>query len=68
MFISLIIIFLLPIKNKIYYYDVYYKDEEQQAKYDLLKGFGVEVITVDLKDNDWETATESLLKRMKAKI
>lgn len=58
----------LPIKNKIYYYDVYYKDEEQQAKYDLLKGFGVEVITVDLKDNDWETATESLLKRMKAKI
>lgn len=58
----------LPIKNKIYYYDVSYKQEEQQAKYDLLKGFGVEVIAVDLKGDDWKTATERLLKRMKDKI
>lgn len=39
-----------------------------QSKHDLLVGFGVDLITVDLVDNNWENATVNLLEKMEQNI
>ena len=54
--------------NKIYYYDIKPQDAKRKSKHDLLVGFGVDLITVDLVDNNWENATVNLLEKMEQNI
>lgn len=58
---------LLPIENTIYYYDIIPQNDNQQAKHDLLKTFGVKLVVVDL-NNNWPEAIASLLDKMKDNI
>ena len=50
------------------YYDIKPQDAKRKSKHDLLVGFGVDLITVDLVDNNWENATVNLLEKMEQNI